>query len=190
MSFNCPRCSIPLDTEGGLKRHMTRKHGGYNSDEIVSAGGEPSGKDIARSIDGHVSIDSVVADAPESETIKKDKAAEKREQKKSEKEREEFLRLRPQLVNRWKRRLRIPYSLWARLTDDQDIKLSEQELTEGAELHVDFCDAMGWFRAGKIEAIMDLGMWHGATILSRSKTGKSLLNSFKEKPDESTTTNS
>lgn len=183
MAFNCPRCDIPFDLESGLKRHMTRKHGGYTQEEMTTAGVEPSGKDIARSLDGHESIASVVEEAPETEGAqKKDKAKARREEKQLEKDREDFLRARPQMVARWKRRLRVPYSLWARLADDPGIKLSEEELQEGAELHVDFCEAMGWFKAGKIEAIVDLSMWHGATALSRSELGRNLMRQFSDPP--------
>lgn len=181
MSFTCGKCGIELDTEGGLKRHHTRIHGPYTAQDLRSSGIEPSSRDIARSLDsGNTSIDSVIANAPETEDEAKSKnAPSSRRNNKEAKERAgdiaEFQRLRPQLVERWKRRLRIPYSLWARLADDPQIALSEKEVTEGAEMHVDFCEAMGWLKAGKVEAIIDLTLWHGGTILGRSEVGKQLL---------------
>lgn len=183
MSFKCPKenCGIELDTEGGLKRHMTRIHGPYSAQDLRDAGIAPTRNDVARTLDsGHSSIDSVVASAPDTETSDKDKkpGRESKESKIKAAEIAEFDRLRPQLIKRWKRRLRIPFSMWARLADDPEIALSEDELNEGAEMHVDFCQAMGWLRAGKIEAVMDMTFWWGATALSRSQAGKELLQNF------------
>lgn len=192
MAFTCPKCQIDLDTEGGLKRHMTKKHGGYYADDLRNAGITPNERDIARALDGgNTSIDTVIDSAPNTESSTKTNSTGKRggtakESRILAEQQAEFQRLRPQLVERWKRRLRIPYSLWARLASDPGIALTEKELEEGATMHVDFCEAMGWLKAGKIEAIMDLTLWHGATALSRSELGKQLLNSFnaKEQPPE------
>lgn len=165
---------------------MTRRHGGYTVEDLRSNGITPNNRDIARSLDsGHTGIDSVIAGAPDLESDAEPEGKKRTRQPKQtteEKQKasdlEEFQRLRPQLTERWKRRLRIPYSLWARLANDPQIALSERELDEGAIMHVDFCEAMGWLKAGKIEAIIDLSLWHGATALSRSDLGKQLLRSF------------
>jgi hypothetical protein len=187
MSYTCTKCdpSIDFDTEGGLKRHLTRKHGGYYVEDLRSAGVSVNQRDIARSLDsGNTSIDSVIASAPDTESSGKVDGAQTNQKRTSKEAREklqeleEFRRLRPQLIDRWKRRLRIPYSMWARLANDPEIMLPEKELEEGATLHVDFCEAMGWLKAGKIEAMVDLTLWHGGTILSRSQFGKSLIASI------------
>lgn len=177
MAYTCPQCQIELDTEPGLKRHMTRKHKSYSQDDLRSAGvTTPQGKDIARSLDGHTGIDSVIADAPDSETKTSEK--KKRDNKEYQSALDEFRRARPLLLKRWERRLRIPYSLWAALANDPKIRLADKEAEDGAALHVDFCEAMGWFKAGKIEAIADLVLWHGATALSRSDIGQTLISKF------------
>lgn len=182
MAFTCAKCGIPMDTEGGLKRHLTTKHGGYTQQDLRDTGIEPTQRDIARSLDGgNMSIDDVIANAPENESDAKQNKPGKRQNKEIKSQMqdlEDFRRLRPQLVERWKRRLRVPYSMWARLANDPEIALSDKEVTEGAEMHVDFCEAMGWLKAGKVEAIVDIIFWHGATGLSRSQLGKQLLAQF------------
>lgn len=184
MAFTCAKCGVEMATEGGLKRHHTRVHGPYSADDLRASGIETTGKDIARSIDGNQTIEDVILKSPDTESSAKDKTQNKREAKERAEEIAEFRRLRPQLVDRWKRRLRIPYSLWATLAHDPQIALTEKECQDGAELHVDFCEAMGWLKAGKIEAIIDLGLWHSATALSRSDLGKALIASFQTKPPE------
>ena len=198
--FQCPKCEFNTDKEAGWKRHFSMAHGPYSEEDLRSVGIQPTQRDIARTLDsGHTSIDSVVDSAPESES---DGGSEQpsgrarrntsrsprmsKEEQQDQRDRELFEQNREGMVRRWKRRLRVPYSLWARLADDPQIQLSEEEVTEGAEMHVDFCAAMGWYKAGKVEAIFDLTMWHGATILSRSQIGQQLMQSFniEKKPEE------
>lgn len=187
--MKCPKCETELDTEGGLKRHMTTAHGGYYVQDLRDAGIEPTNRDIARALDsGRKSISETREGAPENETADEPQGSRRgpRQKRQSASERAEaeaaaeFDRLRPLLIRKWKRRLRIPYSLWARLSGDNSVALSDEELNEGAEMHVDFVQAMGWLRAGKIEAVIDITMWHGGTILARSDLGKNLIRSFME----------
>jgi hypothetical protein len=195
MAFLCKRCNIELDTEGGFKRHMTRIHGKYSQEDLRDAGIEPTQRDIARTLDsGNTSINDVIAGAPELESdagsstrgqnVRTGTRGSTREDKQRASDLTEFDSLRPQMVKRWKRRLKVPYSLWARLANDPSIALTEDELTEGAEMHIDLFRALGWLKAGKIEAIADTLMWHGATALSRSDLGQQLLNSFRAPEDE------
>jgi len=186
------QCQIDCDGPTGLKQHMSKTHGGYYIKDLKAAGIEPSNKDIARALDnGRKSIAETREGAPDVDTGEEPKGTRGlRQKRQSATERAEaeaaaeFDRLRPLLLRKWKRRLRIPYSLWARLSGDNSIALSDDELNEGAEMHVDFVQAMGWLRAGKIEAIIDIGMWHGGTILARSDLGKNLIKSFMEPAKE------
>jgi len=190
--FTCTKCGKVCVSENGLKKHYTMSHGGYSQEELFEYGITPSRRDIARNLDaGHSSIDDAVNAAPDTEGASRpERERGTRTRRSSKEEREqaaesaEFERLRPQLVKRWKRRLRVPYSLWARLANDPQVALTDDEAEEGAEMHVDFCQAMGWLRAGKIEAVIDLTMWHGATILARSNLGQSLMGMFEPKEPE------
>jgi len=175
-------------------------HGGYYAQDLRNSGVTVTDRDIARSLDGgHTNIDGVVDSAPETETdadsertsggIRGGTRRSSKDEKIRAAELQEFERLRPQLVKRWKRRIRIPFSLWARLANDPAIALSDDEVEEGAEMHVDLCLAMGWLKAGKIEAIMDTIMWWGASGLSRSQAGKDLLGIFNpQRPNPPNTT--
>jgi hypothetical protein len=182
--MKCPQCEFTTDSDKGFKSHMSKSHGGYYQKDLTEAGITANRSDIARSLDsGRKSIGDTLADAPEGETENdKGKGARAPRQSKANRaeaeQQAEFERLRPLLLRKWERRLRIPYGMWARLSGDPNVALSSEELKEGAEMHVDFVQAMGWLRAGKVEAVVDLAMWHGATILSRSKLGQQLIASF------------
>lgn len=187
--MKCPKCEFQSDSEIGIKRHLTTDHGGYYIQDLKDAGIEPTNRDIARALDnGRKSISETREGAPDNETAEETSGSRRgpRQKRQSATERAEaeqaaeFDRLRPLLIRKWKRRLRIPYSLWARLSGDSSVALSDDELNEGAEMHVDFVQAMGWLRAGKIEAVIDITMWHGGTILARSDLGKNLIRSFME----------
>lgn len=179
-----------ISTASGWKSHFSRWHGGFTRDEAREAGVEAAPGDVIKSMSGFRSLEEVRAAAPDTEgagdprgqgqgastqarrpRLSKDEAAKLELQN-------EFDRLRPMLVGKWERRLRIPYSLWARLANDPKISLTDKEATEGAEMHVELMQAMGWLRAGKVEAIADLVLWHGATILGRSDLGAQLLASM------------
>jgi hypothetical protein len=178
--LKCIVCDFTNDSEIGLKRHYTVKHGGYD-DEQLRQSGVSQDNDVARTLDsGRSSIDDVRSQAPEGESAEPVKGTAKTSSAKSKKsgdseERKRFLELRPLLVSKWKRRLRIPYGVFAKLLGDPEIALTEQDAEDGANLHVDLMDAMGWYQAGKLEAVADVCVWHGATILSRSKIGKQLF---------------
>lgn len=185
--MKCPSCTFETESEQGFKQHMSKTHGGYSLDQLRGAGITPTRADTARALDsGRTSIADTVAGAPESETADEFKSKTTRGSSKASRAEAqqiaEFERLRPLLISKWKRRLRIPYSLWARLANDPEIALSETEATEGAEMHVELMQAMGWLRAGKIEAVADLILWHGGTILGRSELGKQLIQGFNAPP--------
>ena len=171
---------------------MSKSHGGYNREQLKGAGLEESSHDRIKFMSGYKSLEEVRAAAPETEgegqasqvgtprtgmqRTRVPRLSKEEQQKAAEEE--EFNRLRPMLVRKWNRRLRIPYSLWARLANDPKIALTEKEAEEGAELHVELMQAFGWIHAGKIEAIADLVLWHGATALGRSDLGAQLLAQF------------
>lgn len=167
---------------------MGGQHGGYTRDDLSRAGIEENAGDRIRMMSGYKNMEEVRAAAPETEgegvtpgasgqrggpAIRRPRLSKSEQEKQAAQE--EFDRLRPLLVKKWERRLRIPYSLWARLAADPKVALSDKEATEGAELHVELMQAFGWIHAGKIEAIADLVLWHGATVLGRSELGLHLL---------------
>src|SRR5215813_10456669 len=183
--FDCELCSWNTESPQGWKNHMSKSHGGFTREQLKNAGIEESHHDRIKFMSGHKSAQEVRAAAPATEAEAAGSPASPqsaiqrvKRQSKEEQERQaladEFERLRPMLINKWKRRLRIPYSLWARLANDPKVALDEKDAQEGAELHVELMQAMGWIHAGKIEAIADLFLWHGATILSRSELGQHL----------------
>jgi hypothetical protein len=193
--FKCPICEFDTASSLGWKSHMSKSHRGYSREQLQKAGIEESAHDRIKFMSGFKDITEVQAVAPETEggeaTSPKDKDAttarvprlSKEERAKAERE-AEFERLRPMLVRKWERRLRIPYSLWARLANDPKIALTDEEAEEGAELHVELMQAFGWIHAGKIEAVADLILWHGGTALGRSDLGQQLIASFKQPPED------
>lgn len=179
-----------ITTPIGWKQHMSSVHRGYTQEEAREVGVEHAPGDVIKGMSGFRSLEEVRAAAPDTEgasdprgqgqgasTQVRRPRLSKDDQAKLELQ-NEFDRLRPMLVGKWERRLRIPYSLWARLANDPKISLTDKEATEGAEMHVELMQAMGWLRAGKVEAIADLVLWHGATILGRSDLGAQLLASI------------
>lgn len=183
----CPLCPWESETERGWRTHMSRTHTGYNREQLQAAGIEENVGDRLKFMSGFKSMEDVRAAAPDTEGADAGRAgagpiAKRPRLSKDEQEKlamqAEFDRLRPLLVKKWARRLRTPYSLWARLANDPKISLTDEEAEEGAEMHVELMQAMGWMHAGKIEAWADLFMWHGATILGRSDLGAQLLASF------------
>jgi hypothetical protein len=185
--MKCSKCDFETESPIGFKQHMSKSHGGYFQKDLTDAGITPTRSDVARSLDsGRTSIGDVLKDAPDGETTDETKQSgrgrprgtQSKAARAEAEQQAEFDRLRPLLVSKWKRRLRIPYSLWARLAGDPQVALSEKEVEEGAELHVEFVQAMGWVHAGKVEAVVDLAMWHGATILGRSEIGQNLIKTF------------
>lgn len=186
-----------ITTPQGWRQHMSSYHKGYTSEEAREVGVEHAPGDVIKGMSGFRSLEEVRAAAPETEgdgasgqqsgrnrTAPAIRRLSKEDQAKAAQE-EEFARLRPLLVKKWERRLRTPYSVVARMTGDPKIQLTDEEATEGAEMHVEFMQAMGWLHAGKIEAVADLVMWHGAMILSRSTWGEELLAGFSApKPEE------
>lgn len=170
----------------GWIMHMSRFHKGFTREEAREAGVEAAPGDVIKGMSGFRSLEEVQAAAPEQEggsgsatgtqgrTVTRSPRLSKEEQEKLALQ-SEFERLRPLLLRKWERRLRTPYSLAARLANDPKIQLTDEEAADGAEMHVDFMQAMGWLRAGKIEAIADLVMWHGTMILGRSDLGSQLL---------------
>lgn len=183
MSKPCPApgCKVDLTgfSEGGIKRHFTTAHKGYDEEQLRQAG-VVSSNPVAKTADaGRSSIGEVVASAPETESAQEDKR-KKREPKQTpeDKERERMVSMRPVLIAGWKRRLKAPYLIFAKMTGDPGIALSEEEAQIGAEMHADLMIELGWIRAGKMLAIFDVGTWHLATFLTRSTWGKDLLDSF------------
>lgn len=189
--FPCPHCAFKTEKETGWRQHLSKSHQGYTREELQTAGLEENAGDRIRYLSGFRNLEEVRAAAPETEGASEQRAThrQQRQPRLSKEEQEklaqqaEFERLRPMLVKKWERRLRMLYGTWARLAGDPKIALEGQEATEGAEQHVELMMAFGWIHAGKIEAIADVCMWHGAAILSRSELGQSLINSFKAGPE-------
>jgi hypothetical protein len=192
-TFACPHCSFVTDKPPGWRKHMSGSHKGYSREELQKAGLEENAGDRIRYLSGFKNMAEVGAAAPESEgqttqppTTRigpRTPRLSKEEQEKAAQQ-AEFERLRPMLVKKWERRLRMLYGTWSRLAGDKKIALEDKEATEGAEQHVELMMAFGWMHAGKIEAIADVCMWHGAAILSRSDLGQQLMNSFNPPVEE------
>jgi hypothetical protein len=200
--LKCPHCgdTARIGTDKGWRRHMSSQHGGYTKEQLQTAGIEENAGDRIRYLSaGFQSLTEVRNAAPESEgeasataqrgsgpvSARRPRLSKEEQQKASEQA--EFDRLKPVLLAKWRRRLRIVYGTWARLAEDEKIRLTDDEADEGSEMHVELMQAFGWIRAGKIEAVVDLCMWHGAMILSRSDAGQALLNSFKGQQPENDT---
>lgn len=198
--FKCPHCAFQTEKDSGWRKHMSGSHGGYHRDELQTAGLEENAGDRIRYLSGFRSLEEVRAAAPETEgegTSSGQRVSasprgtrtprlSKEDQEKLAQQ-AEFERLRPMLVKKWERRLRMLYGTWARIAGDPKIALEDREANEGAEQHVELMMAFGWIHAGKIEAIADVCMWHGAAILSRSDLGQQLMNSFSPQPEDKET---
>ena len=177
-----------ISTPSGWKRHFSLRHNGFTKAEAEEAGVETAPGEVIKGMSGFRNLEEVRAAAPETEgaaNLSPGASGQRQRTPRLSKEDQdkqalqaEFDRLRPILIKKWERRLRIPYSVWSRLANDPKIQLSDNEATEGAEMHVELMQAMGWLRAGKVEAIADLILWHGATILGRSELGSQLLSQF------------
>jgi hypothetical protein len=85
---------------------------------------------------------------------------------------------------RWGRRMRLIYSVWAKIADDPKIKLSDDEEKDFGQIHADFAMAWGITASTKIEASADLAIIHFTVIASRSKWMTELLESLRGKEDE------
>jgi hypothetical protein len=196
----CPGCGYENQTERGWRVHMSRSHGGYSKEDLEKAGIEQSAHDRIKFMSGFRSLEEVQAAAPATEgegqaasgqpaarggRIARTPRLSKEEQEKAA-ELAEFERLKPVLLKKWQRRLRMVYGVWARLAEDPKIKLSDDEAEEGSEMHVELMQAFGWIHAGKIEAVVDLLMWHGGMVLSRSALGEQLLAQFQGEPTPET----
>jgi hypothetical protein len=198
-NLTCPTCKYEAETPRGWRYHMGASHGGYTREQLQTAGIEESAHDRIKFMSGFRSSEEVAAAAPATEgeaaaTNAQGRASvprtrqprlSKEEQEKAQ-QLAEFERLKPVLINKWKRRLRMVYGVWARMADDPKIKLTDSEADEGSEMHVELMQAFGWIHAGKIEAIADLVMWHGGMILSRSQLGEQLLAQFHGEPTPET----
>ena len=196
--LKCPHCAFSTEKDTGWRQHMSKSHTGYTREELQAAGLEENAGDRIRYLSGFRSLEEVRAAAPDQEgeagtsgqspssrtrNVARVPRLSKEEQEKAQQQ-AEFERLRPMLVKKWERRLKMLYGTWARLAGDKSIALEGAEANEGAEQHVELMIAFGWVHAGKIEAIADVCMWHGAAILSRSELGQQLINSFKLPEDD------
>jgi hypothetical protein len=85
---------------------------------------------------------------------------------------------------RWGRRMRLIYSVWAKIADDPKIKLSEDEEKDFGQVHADFAMAWGIAASTKIEATADLAIIHFTVIASRSKWMTELLENLRGKDDD------
>lgn len=85
---------------------------------------------------------------------------------------------------RWGRRMRLVYSVWAKIADDPKIKLSDDEEKDFGQVHADFAMAWGIAASTKIEASADLVIIHFTMIASRSKWMTELLENLRGKDDE------
>lgn len=199
--FKCPvdGC-FQTESEQGWRTTMSRRHGGYHANELQQAGLTENAGDRIRYLSGFRSLEEVRAAAPETEgeggpgspsgqrtTVRTRTPRLSKEEQEKLAQQAEFERLRPMLVKKWERRLRMLYGTWARIAGDPKIALEDREANEGAEQHVELMMAFGWIHAGKIEAIADVCMWHGAAILSRSDLGQQLMNSFSPQPEDKET---
>lgn len=200
--FKCPvdGC-FETESEKGWRMQMGTRHGGYTKQQRETAGLEENAGDRIRYLSGFRSLEEVRAAAPETEgegnagtpagragSVQRQRVPRlsKEEQEKAAQQ-AEFDRLRPMLVKKWERRLRMLYGTWARIANDPKIALDDRESNEGAEMHVEMMMAFGWIHAGKIEAVADLLMWHGACILSRSDLGQQLMGAFQPQPEDKDT---
>lgn len=200
--FKCPvdGC-FETDKQSGWRKMMGTRHGGYTREQLQTSGLEENAGDRIRYLSGFRSLEEVRAAAPETEgegtnpsgqgsrstqRVARTPRLSKEEQEKLAQQ-AEFDRLRPMLVKKWERRLRMLYGTWSRIAGDPKIALEDREASEGAEQHVELMMAFGWIHAGKIEAIADVCMWHGAAILSRSDLGQQLINSFNPQAEDKET---
>lgn len=193
-------CDFETESEQGWKSHRSKSHKeGYSKADLQAAGIEESAHDRIKFMSGFRSLEEVQAAAPATEgeagasqqtgktgSVKRFRLSQ--EEKDKAAQAAEFERLKPVLLKKWNRRLRMIYGVWARLAEDPKIKLTDDEADEGSEMHVELMQAFGWIHAGKIEAVVDLLMWHGGAILARSELGSQLLAQFqqpsKEQPEQ------
>lgn len=92
--------------------------------------------------------------------------------------------LREAQERRWGRRMRMVYGVWAKITDDPKIALSEQEATDFGQVHADFAMAWGIAASNKLEATFDVLTIHGTVIASRSKFVEEILKGLSNKNEE------
>ncbi len=97
---------------------------------------------------------------------------------------EQEVALREAVERRWGRRIRMIYSVWAKVTDDPKIRLSEEEEKDFGQVHADFALAWGIAASNKLEATFDVLTIHGTVIAGRSKWVAEILQGMKKTEDE------
>lgn len=93
------------------------------------------------------------------------------------------LLLREACERRWSRRMKWIYGVWARITDDPAMKLTEEEEKDFGQVHADFAMAWGIAASNKLEAAFDVGTMHLTVIAVRSKFVAELLTKKKEEEE-------
>ncbi len=97
---------------------------------------------------------------------------------------EQEAQLREALERRWGRRMRMIYSVWARITDDAKMRLSDQEEKDFGQVHADFALAWGIAASNKLEATFDVLTMHGTAVAGRSKWVAEILQGLKKTEDQ------
>lgn len=92
--------------------------------------------------------------------------------------------IREAIERRWGRRMRMVYSVWARITDDPKMRLSDEEEKDFGQVHADFALAWGIAASNKLEATFDVLTMHGTAIAGRSKWVAEILQGLKKTEEE------
>lgn len=194
-----PECNGRIfETAMGLKKHLTMSHGGWNLEDLKTAGAVVSDSDIARSMTpGRFnSLASVAEGAPDRDSDAEPGEGRENRSTSSQSPRKPYTRkqkgpndaeielLRKATIARCRRMAKLPYSMWAAITGDPSLRLNpeeEEELTAG---YVALFEAYGWQVAGKLWAWLDLTAAHCALIAVRSDVMKNLFAGQQEQPQE------
>jgi hypothetical protein len=133
--WKCERCETECTSERGWKRHMTMKHGAYDTKEEASAGGTGIRAE-ARSVLGDSSLADVASDVNrvpgEGPRIGDESGSRKSRRTREERDQEEkrllaFKRIGGALCRKV---ATIPYNVWAAVVHRPEMALSDEEAKE------------------------------------------------------------
>jgi hypothetical protein len=171
----CPQCSQELESEGGLKRHMTTKHGGYTIDNLKDAGIRPNYKDIARALAGNTSAKDVTDSAPDSEPKIGEGGSEPKTRARRAKVQQEdpdVLAAKERILRaRCSRMASLPYTLLSKIMGEESIRLSLEEERDLTESYVTVARAYGWEGTSKLILWGDVMICHAAIVMDPERKG-------------------
>ena len=177
--MKCPKCEFETDSDKGMKRHMTRDHGGFTLDQLRGMGMEPNAREHLKAIVGFKDLGEEKNAAPMTEaagetgeqtggarlagTPRRPRASREDALKEAAKERARAL-IGP-LINR--KLAAMPYSAWAAFMADPEIRLSKEEIDEIANAYTVLGEAFGLDYSGKGAAILAVVSANGDAIAKR-----------------------